>query len=586
MPRTSHTPSPNAPAIKATPRKAFITSLALTVGSILLGVALLWAYQRPIRIRLANWTGEEDPWEQVKGTVALALLRLRHGAPRTEPFTPIAHSGLPPYGVNTFLEQEAEEEKVERSLQIISDAGFRWIRQEFPWEDIEISAKGDFWDHRWNRSAWEKYDRLVALAEKYNLQIIARLDNPPAWSRAVGNTPGWEKAPPDHYADFGDFVYTVVSRYKGRIRYYQIWNEPNIYPEWGDQPVSPEGYVELLKIAYTRAKEADPDCVILAAGLAQTIETGPRNLSDLIYLERMYQAGVKGYFDVMGAMVYGLWTGPYDRRASPDRTNFARAQLIREIMVRYGDGDKPIWATEVGWNALPEGFPAFPNYGRVTLEKQAEYATQAYERANREWPWMGVMNYWFFRRASTAEKDQTWYYFRLVEPDFTPLPVYDALAEWMHRPPTVGVGFHQEGHWALRYEGDWMTERDGQAVLGAYRRGIEGDRLTFDFEGTALELVVHAPEEGQRIRVLVDGRLHIPRPAGLAPYTQAPSVRIVRGLRDGRHHVDLLVERGEFSLDGLIVRREVPRWPLWIALGILTIGGGALYFNKRRGRAR
>ena len=51
------------------------------------------------------------------------------------------------------------------------------------------------------------------------------------------------------------------SRYRGRVRYYQIWNEPNLVREWGQ--VSARDYVALLKIAYTRAKEADPDCVII-----------------------------------------------------------------------------------------------------------------------------------------------------------------------------------------------------------------------------------------------------------------------------------------------------------------------------------
>jgi hypothetical protein len=143
--------------------------------------------------------------------------------------------------------------------------------------------------------------------------------------------------------------------------------------------------------------------VILAAGLAQTTEEGGRNMSDLLYLERMYQAGAKDYFDVMGAMVYGLWTGPYDRRAAPRYANFSRAQLIREIMVRHGDADKPVWATEVGWNSVPQSFSAFPSYGRVTEERQAIYAVEAYRRAEKEWPWMGVMNYWFFRRPSDAE---------------------------------------------------------------------------------------------------------------------------------------------------------------------------------------
>lgn len=564
------------------------------LGALGLAIVLIvgagWLNRQAIRHTLAYWTGEEALWEQIKGTAALGLLRLRYGEPHTDPYIPMAHTGLSPYGVNTFLEQEVEPEKVERSLKMISQAGFRWIRQEFPWEDIEISAKGDFWDHRWDRSAWDKYDHLVAMAEKYDLQIIARLDNPPAWSRAVGNAPGWSLAPPDDYADFGDFVYAVVSRYRGRIRYYQIWNEPNIYPEWGDQPADPEGYAELLKIAYRRAKEADPDCVIVAAGLAQTTEDtpaefGPRNVSDLLYLERMYQADVKGHFDIMGAMVYGLWTGPYDRRASADRANFSRAQLIREIMVRWGDGDKPLWATEVGWNALPPDFPAFPNFGRVTEAQQARYAVEAYQRAAREWPWMGVMNYWFFRRPSDAERDQTWYYFRMVEPDFTPLPVYGALAALAQTPPAVQIGFFQEDHWALAYEGTWQTQPDAEAVLGAVRTGAAGARLSFDFEGTALDLVLGDAAHADYVQVTVDGKPRARHRLTTAPHTQAPALTVARGLKDGRHHVEIAVLRDGFALDGLVVRREPQRWPWFgaagLALAALAVGIVRL---KRRGQ--
>jgi len=306
--------------------------LAQIAGLLLVLVfVVLYLRQDAVRRTLSHWTGEEDLGEQIKGTFALLYLRLTRRPPETDPLIPIAHTGVCSYGVNTFLEQEAEISKVDRSLQMIAQAGFCWIRQQFPWEDIEIAAKGDYWDHKWNKSAWKKYDDILDLAEKHGLEIIARLDNPPAWSRQVGNAEGWSLAPPDDYTDFGDFVYAVVSRYRGRIRYYQIWNEPNIFPEWGDQPTDPVGYVELLKVAYRRAKEADPDCVILCAGLAQTTEEtppefGPRNMSDLLYLEKMYQAGVKGHFDIMGAMVYGLWTGPYDLRTSRDRTNFSRVQ--------------------------------------------------------------------------------------------------------------------------------------------------------------------------------------------------------------------------------------------------------------------
>ncbi len=537
------------------PRKTLGCLLAL---ALLVVLAVLGGFLARGSLRSAMYgvTGEEDLREQIKGTVAWALLQVTRPPLRTEPMVPIAYAGVNPYGVNTFLEQEVEADKVAQALRMIRDADFHWIRQEFPWEDIEIHGKGDFTDRRHDppRSAWEKYDTIVDLAEQYGLEIIARLDNPPAWARADGDTRG-KLAPPDGLDDFGDFVETVVSRYKGRIRYYQIWNEPNIYPEWGEQPVDPEAYVALLKVAYTRAKAADPDCVILSAGLAQTTEPGGRNMSDLVFLQRMYDAGAADYFDIMSVMAYGLWTGPMDRRASPDRTNFARPQLIREMMVRNGDADKPIWATEVGWNAVPEDFPKPPIYGRVTLEQQARYAEEAYRRAQAEWPWMGVMNYWFFKRATDQEVGEVFYYFRLVEPDFTPLPVYDAIRELTQEPPKVYPGYHQEDHWALSYSGLWDDVSDARAVLGTYRQSRGSGQVRFRFVGTDLDLVVVKGVGAGTLEVSVDGRVRRTIQLGGSSVQPGFIVPVVRGLSNGEHDVVIRAAEGA-TLDGLIVRER------------------------------
>ncbi|MHB0857526.1 MAG: cellulase family glycosylhydrolase [Anaerolineae bacterium] len=577
------------------PGNARRAGIALLITLLL--IASLGLSLPALRYTMSRWTGEEAFTEQVKGTLALAWLRLTRTPPRTDPYVPVAHAGVSPYGVNTFFEQEAEPEKVERGMALIADAGFHWIRQEFPWEDIEIAGKGDYVDPTWGGSTWAKYDRIVDLAERHGLEVIARLDNPPAWSRAVGNADGWTLAPPDDYEDYGDFVYAVVSRYRGRIRYYQIWNEPNIFPEWGDQPADPEGYVRLLQIAYRRAKEADPDAVIICAGLAQTTEEtppefGPRNVSDLVYLERMYAAGVQGYFDVMGAMVYGLWTGPYDLRTSRDRTNFSRVALLREIMVRHGDGDKAIWATEIGWNATPDGFVGPLPYGRVTEAQRAEYAVQAYQRAAEEWPWMGVMNYWFLRRPSDSEKNQSWYYFRMLEDDFTPLPVYDAVKALANQPPTVYPGYHQEDHWALQYEGDWRSMADPDAVLGACIEGREGAQLRFAFQGTSLELVLRDGADAERLQVTIDGQ---ERALGAATTLAGgeTAVHVARNLRDARHKVVLEVvsaddargDAGAIGLDGLIVRRERAVWPAVVGgAALLTLVVGLTQRRHRRGR--
>ena len=560
-----------------------------TIGALLLVLMVVvsasWLFRTPLREYLSGVTGEEDPWEQVKGFGRLIVLRLTSPPPQFEPDVPIAHAGVNPFGINTFLEQEVEIEKVDLSLRLIRDAGFSWIRQEFPWEDIEQSGRGDFWDHKWGYSAWTKYDRIVELADQYGLQIIARLDNPPAWSRAEGDAVG-TLAPPDDFADFGNFAYAVVSRYQGKIKHYQIWNEPNIYPEWGEQSVDAAAYVRLLQVVYRRAKEADPDCVILSAGLAQTLEPGPANLNDLTYLQQMYDAGVQGYFDIMGVMAYGLWTGPGDRRTHPGLTNFSRPQLIREIMVRNGDANKPLWATEVGWNAVPADFASSPIYGRVTEEQQARYAVEAYQRAQEEWPWMGVLNYWFFRRATDIETAQVFYYFRMLEPDFTPLPVYEVMKEYANQAPLVHIGYHQEDHWALRWEGHWESVEDERAVLGSfYRSSQPGDTLRFDFVGTDLELVVHRGPEGGMLQVIVDDG----EPADVTLSSAASEydvhIPLAEGLRDDAHRVAIVTqgeEGTEVSIDGLVVRRQRSWWPyIVVPAALILLAGIAATFCRR-----
>lgn len=520
-------------------------------------------------------------WEQVKGFGRWIVLRLTCPPHQLAPETPMSHAGVNPFGINTFLEQEVEPAKVDLALSMIQEAGFRWIRQEFPWEDIEQNARGDFWDHKWNVSAWVKYDRIVDFAEKHGVQIIARLDNPPDWTRAEGDVIG-TMAPPDDLTDFGNFVYAVVSRYRGRVRYYQIWNEPNIYPEWGEQPVDPAGYVALLQVAYQRAKEADPDCVILSAGLAQTTETGPMNLNDLDYLQQMYDAGVQGYFDIMGVMAYGLWTGPSDHRTHRELTNFSRPQLIRDIMVRNGDAEKPLWATEVGWNAVPPDFGSFPMFGRVDVRQQARYAVGAYQRAQEEWPWMGMMNYWFFKRATDAERDQVFYYFRMVEPDFHPMPVYEAMKGYANQLPVVYGGYHQEDHWALEWEGQWDLVKDKRAVLGALRRTVyPGDALRFTFVGTELHLVVHKSSQGGKVAVSVDARTAQEVTLLSDVEEHGVLVTVAHGLSEGPHQVEVRASGrpgAEVGIDGLLVRTASGAWWRYApAGGALLIALAALW---------
>ncbi|MDX1524068.1 MAG: hypothetical protein R3264_20735, partial [Anaerolineae bacterium] len=533
-----------------------------------------WLARQPVQTTLFNLTGEEELLPQISGTVQYLLTRLQPPL-HTADDVPVQYAGVNPYGVNTFLQNEVEPAKRERAMRMISEAGIKWIRQEFAWEDIEIHGKDDFEDRRHEpyKSAWEKYDQIVDLAEKYDVKIMARLSNPPAWTRAMTNTVG-TFAPPDDLTDYGDFVEAVVTRYKGRIPAYQIWNEPNIYPEWGEYPINAEAYTALLKEGYTRVKAVDPDAIVVMGALASTIEldrirrydangwpTSPGGLSDVLFLQQMYDAGAAPYFDVLAMQGYGLWSGPTDRRMQPRVLNFSRPLYIRDVMVRNGDAHKPIWLSELSWNAVPpeSGIPA--SYGQVTLEQQTRYTVLAYERMQREWPWLGVGFYWFFKQADDRERDSNpQYYFRMVEPDFTPLPVYQALAEKTGEPPAIYQGWHQADHWAITYEGDWQSDQHQAATFGQVMIGQPGAIATFTFNGSSLDLVTIGPgrlkvqiDQNEPVEInLAEGRLPSQITSRKSPIPN-PQSSIVSGLPQRPHQVRLEVLEGPLLIDGYIV---------------------------------
>jgi hypothetical protein len=226
-------------------------------------------------------------------------------------------------------------------------------------------------------------------------------------------------------------VYAVVARYRGRLCYVQIWNEPNLSAEWGFERVDAVAYTRLLEVAYRRAKEGDPDVVVLSAPLAMTLEDASMrgNHNDLVFLDEMYRAGAGQFFDVLSANAFGFDHPPLDP-PDLDVLNFRRVELQREIMERHGDGGKAIWINEYGWNAAPASFPEeLLTWERVTEAEQAEYTVQGIAWARAHWPWLGVVNVWYFRQVGDVPPDRAAYYFALVDPQFNPRPAYNALAQ-------------------------------------------------------------------------------------------------------------------------------------------------------------
>jgi polysaccharide biosynthesis protein PslG len=513
----------------------------------------------------------------------------------------IPNTDLNPYGANFFLHLEAEQWKIDKTLQMAGQAGLGWVKQQFPWENLEMSS-GRFWDDRYNVSTWDKFDYIVDTAEKNGLQVIARLDRPPDWAREAGTTP---LSPPKDFAAYGRFVSEVAKHFKGRVRYYQIWNEPNLTEEWGGKPVDPKAYVQLLKVAYQAIKKADPNAYVLSAPLAQTVENNPAHVSDVAFLTAMYENGAQGYFDVLFANAYGFNLPPEDP-ADPARLNFSRVLLLRQVMEQNGDGAKPVWFNEFGWNASPADLPAERVlWGRVTEQEQAEYTARAIQMARREWPWAGVFNVWFFRQTGQQyQPGDSQFYFRMVDVGFTPRLVYKSLQQDTASLFTAGPGEYQETNAALSVQSSWDYVRADQAEAKGYLASDRtGDKLRISFFGGSLALLVlKGPDCGRLYASLdgngVDGLAHDGEGRSyLDLYADSPAwveVPFAEGLRATNHTLDLTVSaerdarsRGRLvAVDSFRVGEGGPfPWPQVAAGGgVFAVLLGVVIWRRRRGR--
>ncbi len=450
-------------------------------------------------------------------------------------------------GVNVALEQYSDSAGLAQALATIRAGGFAWVRQLFPWAEIE-PAPGDY--------RWESWDRLVAAARAYDLGVVAVLTRAPAWARASEDADN-PYGPPADPADFARFVSAFVTHYRGQIRYVQLWDEPNIAPHWGNRPVDPEGYVALLRAGYEAATSADPEVVVLAAGLAPTTEVSERNLNDVLFLREMYGAGARGFFDILAIKPYGFWSGPDDRRASPDVLNFSRAVLLREEMLQAGDKDTPVWAVEFGWNALPRGWTGRPSpWGTDEPALQARRTTEAVRRARDEWPWLQVMLVQHFQPA--VPPDDPLHGFALVDEGGTPRPAYLALQQLTVAPPEATPGRHLAGSETATYLDGWERRGQGWGSTGA------GAQVRLRFRGSRVDAL---SPTGGRVQVQVDNEA--PREISLAADR---ATTLVGGLPFASHTLTLTAQAEGAEIAGWVVVREAQFGGFYLRLGLLAVG--------------
>ena len=264
------------------------------------------------------------------------------------------------------------------------DAGARMCRTDVTFPDVRPKEGAD--PQTWN---WSKLEKIRQLRkQRPALEFLVLLGYGAPWAQdskyaSVGGTigspqRGIDVTPVDDPRNlYGHYVHEAVKRYKDVTRYWESWNEPDLsghhYFKGGGAD-----FFRYQKVCYLAAKKADPQCVVLFAGMcypnvegylaSHGLKSPSPTPAKTSFFEEYLKECVKDpeakkhnyYFDVMNQHSYSRASDAYDY-----------VMVVRKLMRDYLGQGKPVWITEMG----------FPDKGGLfggTSDDYCDYVLQSY----------------------------------------------------------------------------------------------------------------------------------------------------------------------------------------------------------------
>ena len=169
-----------------------------------------------------------------------------------------------------------------------------------------------------------------------NAGLLVNLKSIPPWAAQNSNADGampWapqiyrgSSSVPANMKDWEEYLTRLVTRYKGRIKYYETPNEAN-----HEMKLSPQQILENNRVMYRTIKRVDPNAVVVGPATA-----GTPTMAE--WTGEYMALGGKGITDIVSCHFYG------QPEAIPEMYDKLKAELRRA-----GAGSKPIWNSESGY---------------------------------------------------------------------------------------------------------------------------------------------------------------------------------------------------------------------------------------------
>jgi hypothetical protein len=302
---------------------------------------------------------------------------------------------------------------------LAKSAGFTHMWAYVSWKKVEPKKGRLLFDtkDRWGNTTQNDLTNVVQAARRAGLKLVLRIVDPPDWACGAVHCL--------NPSDVENYVEAVVD-YAGRtISHVEVFNEPNLPREWGAAP-DPAAYTRLLAAAYRGVKRADSSVQVVAAGVSGRTGGLGGTMEDVDFIEGIYRAGGKPYFDLLGMHPYVGNLAP-DSDPSCTPMCFRTLELWRAVMERNGDGGKGAFITEIGTlEHTSRGLGSF-DWMKLAPQTRAEYLVKALQLANAHYPWISGAMIFNFDYATTPWNPPSGehYWFSLLNSDKSPRAALD-----------------------------------------------------------------------------------------------------------------------------------------------------------------
>ena len=331
------------------------------------------------------------------------------------------------YGFQAHLYNQDRRLIVDRTIE----AGFDWLKQQVEWRQTEPIEKAGF--------DWRELDKVVAGVGSAGLKLLLSVVRAPEW--ALGDRP---HGPPADPLDFRDFMQALAGRYRGHVQAYELWNEANLAREWGYGRIDAGEFVELMLAGHQGVKAGDPEAITVGgaltpAGDVDIPDQQVQAVDDVRFLEQIYayRDGIaRDAFDAWGVHPGGFNNAPTQEIGSERGAGwnghgsfyFQRFTQHRAVMEANGDGDKPMWLTEMGWSTA-NADPAYGFGADNSDEDQAHFLVDAFQLIRETAPYITHAFVWNLNFQSVVGPQDEKFAFGVLRPDGSPRPAFTALQE-------------------------------------------------------------------------------------------------------------------------------------------------------------